>query len=234
MSTTTEFNELKELIEAMDDQEIILPNMPVDEFNQEAEDLYQLALRDKEKLVARGLKEESIDLLNKATGACRYSQSLWNKERNEQQESERIWKEESPAVFDLRDDLIDEFEFAFVNSPHLHSALNRIKDGSGNADMIQDLMDLAVLGRQNPEPLQSINFDMSLLDEAENKAGEMADILAKANGAKDDDNEAKVLRDKAYTYLKKIVDEIRRYGKFVFRKDPDHAAKYASAYHRDH
>jgi len=234
MSTTTEFNELKDKIEEMDVKNILYPDIPVDVFNQEAEDLYQVALMDKEKLMERGLSEEIIELLNKATGASRYSEAMWNKERNEQQEAERIWKEKSPAIFDLRNDLIHEFEFAFVSLPHLHSALDRIKDGNGNADMIQDLMNLAVLGRENPEPLQSTNFEMSLLDKAENSSGEMADILAKANGAKEDDNKAKVLRDKAYTYLKGIVDEVRRYGKFIFRKDENHVAKYASAYGRTH
>ena len=233
MSTTDDFNQLKETIEMMDEKQVLTPNMPVDVFNQEAEDLYQLALADKEKLTQRGLKEESIQALNVAAGACRYAEAEWNKERNAKQEAQRQWKEKSPEAYELRDDLMDEFEFAFVRNGSLLSVLDRIKDGNGDADMIQDLVDLSVLGKENTEVLATTHCDITLLDRAESMADEMADLLGMANGAKNENNEAKVLRDKAYTYLKAHVDEVRRYGKFVFRKDRDHAAKYASEYRRD-
>lgn len=47
------------------------------------------------------------------------------------------------------------------------------------------------------------------------------------------DDEIKVVRDQAYTLLKQVVDEIRKYGRFVFRKDADHARSYSSKYNRD-
>lgn len=234
MSTTQNFEALKQTIEAMEEKQVLTPDMPVDVFNQEAEDLYQVALVDKEQLMARGLSEETIELLPQAAGACRYAEAEWNKERNEKQEAEREWKEKSPDAYELRSDLIHELEFAFVENSDLLSAVDRIKDGNGHADMIQDLVDLSVLGKEQTELLQQTNFDATLLDQAETTADEMSELLARANGTKDENNKAKVLRDKAYTYLKGIVDEVRRYGKFIFRKDDEHAAKYASAYGRTH
>lgn len=234
MSTTQNFETLQETIKAMDEKEVMQPDMPVDVFNQEAEDLYQVVLVDKEKLIERGLSEETIELLPQAAGASRYAEAEWNKERNEKQEAEREWKEKSPIAYELRSDLVHELEFAFNNDNNLLSILDRIKDGNGNADMIQDLMDLSVLGKEHTDLLEQTNFDSNLLVQAETMADEMAELLARANGTKDEDNKAKVLRDKAYTYLKGIVDEVRRYGKFVFRKDAGHVAKYASAYGRAH
>jgi hypothetical protein len=39
--------------------------------------------------------------------------------------------------------------------------VSAITDGSGHADMIQDLNDIAVLGRENPDPLTAIGFDLT-------------------------------------------------------------------------
>ena len=210
------------------------PDMPVDVFNQEAENLYQVAVSDKEDLMARGLEEETIELLAKAAGACRYAEAAWNKERNEKQAAEREWKEKSPGAYSLRSDLLSELEFAFYEDHELQSAIDRIRDGNGDADMIQDLMDLSVLGKDHLEKLQETGFDAAMLDQAENMADQMSVLLARANGTKDSNSESKEIRDKAYSYLKELVSEVRRYGKFVFRKDEEHAAKYASAYHRMH
>jgi len=233
MSTRDDFTQLKETIEAIDEKQVLIPDIPVDVFNQEAEDLYQVALADKEKLLVRGLSEQSIMMLNTAAGACRYAEAEWNKERNAKQEAEREWKEKSLLAYNLHNDLLDEFAFAFRDDHSLLSALDRIKDGNGHADMIQDLMSLAVLGKENLEVLAQTNFDANLLDQAETEADEMADLLAMANGTKDEDNHAKITRDKAFTYLKGYVTEVRRYGKFVFRKNKEHAAKYASQYKRN-
>jgi hypothetical protein len=234
MSTTQNFESLRENIETIDANKVLQPDIPVDVFNQEAEDLYQVVLVDKEKLMERGLTEETIELLPQAAGACRYAEAEWNKERNEKQEAEREWKEKSPIAYELRNDLMHELEFAFNADNSLLSVLDRIKEGNGNADMIQDLMNLSVLGKEHAELLQQTNFESSLLIQAETMADEMSELLARANGSKNEDNKAKVLRDKAYTYLRGIVNEVRRFGKFVFRKDADHAAKYASAYNRAH
>ncbi len=61
-----------------------------------------------------------------------------------------------------------------------------------------------------------IGFDLSKLDLAATKAEEMGNLLGLANGDKADQNQSKLLRDKAYTYLKELVDEIRDAGKYLF------------------
>jgi hypothetical protein len=88
------------------------------------------------------------------------------------------------------------------------------------------------LGRENPDPLTTIGFDLAQLDLAATRADELADLLAEANGDKADQNNSKVIRDKAYTYLKAVVDEIREAGKYVFRKNPYRLKGYSSDYWR--
>jgi len=90
--------------------------------------------------------------------------------------------------------------------------------------------DIAVLGRENPDPLTAIGFDLTQLDLAATKADELANLLAEANGDKADPNESKIIRDKAYTHMKELVDEIREAGKYVFRNNKNRLKGYASDY----
>ena len=110
--------------------------------------------------------------------------------------------------------------------------MTRIREGGSSADMVQDLNDIAVLGRENTGPLTAIGFDLTQLDLAADRADKLADLLAEANGDKADPNESKIIRDKAYTHMKALVDEIREAGKYVFRKDKNRLKGYSSEYWR--
>ena len=75
--------------------------------------------------------------------------------------------------------------------------------------MVQDLIDLAVLGSRKPEPLAKINFDMNDIAKAKNMSREMSELLALSNGSKNETSENKLMRDKAYTILYNHVSTIR-------------------------
>ena len=101
-----------------------------------------------------------------------------------------------------------------------------------NADMIQDLSDLAALGKANTEPLTKIGMDLTLLDKAEKLSAEMAKLLAASNGQKMEYNELRITRDKAYTFMKMAVDEIRRHGQYVFWKNAQRHKGYVSQFYK--
>lgn len=109
--------------------------------------------------------------------------------------------------------------------------MQAIEAGSGNADLVQDLSDLSVLGDANQPLLQAIQLDLTQLSTAAGLSLEMSTLLATMNGERAETNESKQLRDKAYTYLKEAMDEIREAGKFVFWKDEKRLKGYKSAYH---
>ena len=96
--------------------------------------------------------------------------------------------------------------------------------------MVQDLNDLSVLGKANPDLLTEVNFDLTLLDTAADLSDRMGDLLGATNGERKKDSEAMIIRDQAYTYLKQAVDEIRECGKFVFWRNPDRLKGYISDY----
>jgi len=230
MSSNTDYIELLDVIQAIIPEKTITPTMPVDVFVQEAEDLYHWCQDDKVALTHAGLDWANVDNLPARAGACREAQSRWNKERNTRQQDEQAWKDKSPLAFDLRDQLLHSFRYAFRNDEELLARVEDIAQGDSNSDMVQDLNDLSVLGKANLDLLAAIGFDAALLDEAALKSDEMGDLLGATNGERKKDSDAMMIRDQAFTYLKAPMDEIRNCGKYVFWKNPDRLDGYVSNY----
>ena len=122
------------------------------------------------------------------------------------------------------------YRYAFRKDATLLSKVATIAEGYGNADMLQDASDLALLGRDNLGLLNLIGFDVSKIETLENNVDELSVILARANGEKLEGNEPLLLRNKAYSHLKEAVDEIRACGKYVFWKNDERVKGYRSAY----
>ena len=221
------------VLEALSQELVKAPAQPVDVVLQEAENLFIWVQEDKEVLISKGLAWETfVKDLPARTGACRYAQALWAKERYNQEAAAKAWKKEAPKAYTFRSDLLADLRFAFRKRPDLLSRVREITDGDGDADMIQDLMDISVLGKANIPELKAINYDLSCFDLAAQQSDELAELLAKANGAILDNSKAKDLRDRAFTHLKEAIDEIRDTGKYAFRKDPERYKGYISRYRR--
>lgn len=234
MANIDDYNELIDVITAIPPEEVQVPSIPVDVFLQEAENLYHWSLDDADALKVVGISKAKINSLPVRAGAGREAQSLWNKDFRSQQEAQKLWAKQAPLAYELRNDLLQTMRFAYRKMPDLLSRVSAITEGTGHADLFQDLNDIAVLGREYPEPLTSISFELTQLDKSATFADELANLLGEANGDKADQSESKVIRDKAYTYLKELVDEIREAGKYVFRKDKNRLKGYSSQYRRSH
>ena len=147
MSSSEDYQAKIAEIEAIADDQVKSPTMPVDVFLQEVENTVKWVQDDKDKLIAAGLDWTLVDDMPIRAGALREAQSLWYKERFSREEAQKEWNEKSPDAYDLRDTLLHTFRFAFRNEADLTSRVAIISEGSGNADMIQDLNDLALLGK---------------------------------------------------------------------------------------
>jgi hypothetical protein len=225
-----DYDALLPSLTAIKPADVTAPNVPIDVFVQEAENLYHWCADDQQLLTRAGLDWNLVLSLPVRAGACREAQSRWIKERNTRQKSEQEWKEEAPAAFDLRDQLLHSFRFAFRKFDGLLSRVEEIAQGDTNSDMVQDLNDLAVLGKSNTDLLTAIQFDLTLLDAAADLSDRMGDLLGATNGERKKDSEAMQLRDRAFTYLKQAIDEIRECGRFVFWRNPDRLKGYTSDY----
>lgn len=230
MANLDDYNAKLADISAIPDEQVVIPNQPVDSYLQEAENLYHWGMDDASQLNVVGISNNMLKELPIRAGACREAQSIWNKDFRSQKEAQKEWSLVAPESYHLRNDLLQTMRFAYRKDPSLVSRVAAIAQGDGHADMIQDLNDIAVLGKENPDPLSAIGFDLTELDNAAAKADELADLLARANGDKAEQNDSKVIRDKAYTYLKELVDEIRETGKYVFRNNKTRYKGYTSSY----
>ena len=227
-----QFDLKQDIIEAIPNDQAVYPNIPVYTALQESEDLIVWCIPDKDRLIKASLDWLLAEDLPVRTGALRYIQSQWQKEYKSVKDAQKEWKQQSPGAFQLRDNLLHDFFHAYFRFPDLYARTQKIAEGDSNADMIQDLSDLAALGKANPEPLQAISFDETQLDAAAETSEQMAVLLANANGDKLTNNDLRLLRDKAYTHMKEAVDEIRRCGQYVFWKDEQRMKGYVSQYYK--
>jgi len=232
MSNQEQYSQLLPEAKAIDPKEVKTPYMPVGIYLQEAEDLRRWSLVDKVKLLGAGLPESIFEDLDVRAGALREAQSIWMEDVKAKQEAEEEWAEESPKAYDLRNQLVHTFRYAYRENEAVLDRVRTIAEGAGHADMIQDLNDLAVLGRKNPEPLVKINYDTAVLEESAQLSATMADLRAMANGEKLHVNETLHIRNAMYTLLKQSVDQIRDCGKYLFWRNEKRLMGYTSSYNR--
>ena len=231
MSNVDDYEVKLGVITAIKQGDVKTPSMPVDTFAQEGENLFNWAKNDKDQLVGAGLDWKLVKDVPVRCGALHEAESRWFSTRFTREEAQREWMEKSPEAYDLRDQLLHAFTYAYSKNSDIAGRVSAIRDGASHDDMIQDLNDIAVIGRQNPDPLKMINFDTAMIDKAAKTADEMAALLGKAT-SEDDDSQAKKIRDQAYTHLKEAVDEIRGCGQYVFWRDEERMRGYGSEYLR--
>ncbi len=231
MSNFDDFEAVKAEIEAVPDAAVVNRNMPVDDFIQDALYNLQHGLEDQEALVALGLPAEVLTRIPQYVGALRYIESLFDAGRALKKEALASWKVEAPKAVALRSEVLACLEFAFYGNAQLLSRVKAIRDGSDDADLVQDLSDISVLGKENLDLMTPISFDATLLDTAAALSVSLGELLAAKNGERFDKDPNKLLRDKAYTLLKQNVSELCRYGKFLYRNDEVKIRHYYSVYY---
>ena len=234
MSNTQDYAEAQGDAQKLTAEDILTPRIPIGIYLQEAENLSQTALADIKKLIAAGLSEKVIANIQLYAGACREEQSIWNREYNARQVAEQQWAEQMPLGYNLREKLAHAFSYAFRADESLLKKVRAFRVGRGHADMIQDLSDIAVLGRANLPLLNAIHFDTNELNTAADLSSSLAGLFAQANGERLSDNNAKQMRDRMYTLLKQAVDEVYSCGRYLFWNDEKRLKMYRSAYEHSH
>lgn len=229
----TNFNEEKEKLLAIPKKEVREPDMPVSESIKEAKALALWATDDKDRLLYRGLDITLIVALNPRSGALSYQQGNWISDTKTRQRALEEWTKQNPLGYDQRAILFHFLRFAYRDDRKLMRRIDEIAEGGGHDDMIQDLMSLSLLGQKNIGLLEKINFDLTKLDEAATLSKTLSDLLALNNDGQEKASPEKNLRDRAFTHLKKAVDEIRLYGKAEFWREPERLKGYSSDYYRN-
>lgn len=208
------------------------PSIPMDTYIQEAHYLHKWCLPDRTALTGAGLDWSLVEDLPLRSLAAAEAQSEWHNVMFGREEAQRKWISLSPEGYSLRDELLHFMRYAYRDMPELRTRIESVAEGGSDADMIQDLNDLAVIGRENLEPLEKVGFDSATLDKAAERSASLGSLRADASVDKAADRAKKLLRDQGYTHLKEAVDTIRECGRFVFWKNEDRARGYGSEYFR--
>lgn len=232
MSNIADFEKKLPEITAISKENIVdISNIPIEIYIQEAEDLYKWCQADKEQLIKRGLVWDIVDDIPLRAGALREAESRWIIQRFNKKDNGLLWKKSAVEAFELRNTLIHEFRFAYRKNEYLLGRVNAIAGSQNYAAVIQNLNDLSVLGKANPDELKTIEFNFSLLDVAAKLAKELGSLLATIR-SESDYSAVKIIRDQAFTYLKQAIDEICEIGQYVFWKTPERKKGYSSNYLR--
>jgi hypothetical protein len=226
MSYQDDFDTWRDRIEAVPPEAVKLPTQPVDDYTAAAETLFVEANKDRAALGAAGLDVTLIDELPSLSCALRFCQAVWMSEYRAREEAQKEWLEQSPQAYSLRDDMLHHFTFAYRKDSNIRDKVTRLREGNSNADMVQDLVELAILGEKHQEPLTAINFDLALLQQARTLSHSLLELLAASNGSEGDSSVNKKMRDKAFTLLFEKESTIREYGRYIFWKDEGRRSKY--------
>jgi hypothetical protein len=233
MTDATTTKPIDELVLEILDEQIVSPAIPVDITIGEAGVLHQNALEDKEELLAKGLSEDKINELAPRAKFLQEKQSAWTAVYESALTNTQEWEAKIEEASLLQRELKYDFQFAYRNHPDILKKLQNILDGNGHMDLIQDMSDYPAFAKQYPEPLEAILFDTTKTERAQQLSHELLDLMNKVDGVKNSKNRPeKVSRDRAYTYLKQLVDEIRAYGKYAFWNDEEKQKRYSSEYQR--
>ena len=229
MSDQQDFEALLPKLKAMDKKALRKQDMPMEQAVNEGAIMATAASQDADALKAVGLDGSVITELGASVNALRYAQGQYVAAIGELKDASKQWATEEPQAYALRDDLLSAMSFGLRKVPDAVKAVRRIREGSGGADMIQDLSALAQLGKKYPGELKTINFDAGLLDQATEKAGNLGQLYAKAfveKGTAD----AKDLRDRAFSYMRAVMSEVLDAAEYAFRKDKTKLDYYYSTY----
>lgn len=226
-------NTIRPILDAIPEEDVKSPNLPVDVSIQESNDVLHWCRKDKSAFLKIGLLEEDIESIPLRIEALRYIESMWLTDRFNREQTLILWKEKSIPAYKLRDQLLHDFRYAYRKNSSVLRRVKLIGSGNGHADMIQDLSDITAVGREFPDELATIGFDISQLEKTEEMAANLSNILSESRVG-EDYKETKDLRNRAFTYLKQIIDDIREAGQYLFWKDDVKLAHFRSAYYHKH
>lgn len=209
----------------------VAPSLPIAVLHQEADNLLTwLAQGSIDKLIAVGVKPSMLDDARTALAASREAQAGWMVVWGGRKSAAR--KDAEAAGAELRGHLMAACRWSLRDSADAQATLDRIAEGSGLPDLVQDLHDLAALIDANTAAFASD----STFDPAEQATAARASAAEIAGGmaaalAQGDKGVARDLRDRAAAHLNELMGTVRAAGTYVYRGS-DELHRFRSAHRR--
>jgi hypothetical protein len=232
MANETIFQSLLSEINAVTPERLQSPYMPIDAFCADAAAVGEAAVHNRGAFEGIGFDGSHIDSIANRVAALRAAEAEWRNNAHELEEIEIQWREMCQEATELRAFLVHWFRYACRADNKAVSRLREIEQGNTQADLMQDMEELANFGQKHADALAAINFDLTMVA----KAGELSHAMTQASATSRreslEDSQLRLLRDKAYTLLKEAVDEVRVAAKALFWRDETTMALFRSGYTR--
>jgi hypothetical protein len=230
MKITEEVQQLISKIDAMPEKVAEDIDIPIRLFTQTTALILEAARRDQEVLKENKYDISKLDEIELHIDALTCQQAIFNDVRFDNPETARQFNEEREEGIEIRYELLAAMGCAFAEDPNLMAKLSRIREGGSNADLIQDLMDIKAICESNLELLNTVKYEESYLERIPTLSKSLLSLLSKATLDRSESPEVRILRDKIYTILKKMVIKLSRTGLYAFRHKPKYASRYSMTY----
>lgn len=205
--------------------------VPLDAFFKEAAALVHTVgvAEVRAQLLAVGLEAEKLDKLPVALTAAQDAQADWVNVRGRSYSNNLV--ELIAAAHSERSELLAAARFHLREERTIGETLGAIAEGEGLDDLVQDLFALGRLIEQNTQAFErDTTFDAPTRARG---ARDLAQRLQRTQTEEQFDTLQRQLRDqrdRTYTLLSRLVDEIRRTGRYAFRNDPTLVGRFSSAF----
>ncbi|WP_437598653.1 hypothetical protein WMF28_38445 [Sorangium sp. So ce590] len=202
------------------------PDMPVSVAERELTSLARLAQAQEARLSRIGITADKMALLARFARRLGALEKAWQKARGAVKltSAQRRLRDEAEAL-DAK--LVAGGRWGCRNDAAAQAELSRIAEGSGLADIIQDLRDLVDFWDEHEGALGVTDITRKDLDRAKALADALED--AAANEASDASAaHALELRNRCFWAADELAKEIREGGRYAFRDQPKIAARFVS------
>jgi len=202
------------------------PSIPPDVLLQEARQCAAAAKKQRARFLSLpGFSISHVDQLPGLIAAFETAQRAWDRKRAEKQ-SGRNRKLTRLEAEKLRQDFLATGRFLFRRDAAALTEMERITEGEGLADLIQDLRDLVKFHSEN---VRTFALDKTLPRDAARRAGAHADALSETVDS-EDAIAAREYRNQVGVLLDASLAEIRECARYLHRKDAARLAPYLSRY----
>lgn len=225
-----ELDQIMTQLESISHTDAKTPSISSGVLIQEAFNLYGWVQSDIQALTQYGMPPELPNNMLLTAKACAEIQAQWFTVQHSKSKALKIWEETLNQALVLREELLHDYSFAFRLNGILMRKIEEIKKGSGEPDLIMDLSNLLGLGNREIPLLNQVGFNTELLVQAEGLVEVMGQQLARARNTEHDKQNTQLLRNKAMFRLQYLLTELRSFGNFAFKNNPERLEGYKLQY----
>lgn len=175
---------------------------------------------DREALEGAGMDWGIAESLASRIEALIVAESEWRFRRTETPEPRGTWNGLFPEAKEVRKELLEALRYACRHDKGVREQLREVGKGGTKHDFVRALGALAEMAAGHARELESIRFDMGMVDRSRELSRHLSRVLDRAAaGSGTTRREAQDLRNRAYTYLEDAIRAVEGCGRYAFRND---------------